>query len=75
MSKTLALRLILVIAILGVSFSGYLSYQELFAGGCQNALVSCGTNTGPILGLPACVYGLVMYLLVALIAGFSLARK
>jgi len=67
-SKT-ALKSILVIAIAGLLFSGYLSYSELFLrscpiGGCVN-----------VLGAPACVYGFVMYLLVFVVCVLGLKRK
>ena len=58
-----ALRIILGISVAGLIFSGYLSYMELFAGGCQNALVQCGSNFS-LFSLPACVYGFFMYLII-----------
>jgi len=58
MSKQQALKTILIIAVAGLLFSGYLSFSELFlkacpVGGCVN-----------VLGAPACVYGFVMYLVI-----------
>ena len=64
-----ALRLILALSIVGVAFSGTLSYRELCladAGGCEAA------PAGGLFGVPVCVYGLVMYLLVGLVAGLAL---
>lgn len=61
MLKTTALRVIMVISAIGILFSGFLSYRELFLGNCNLGFVSCGASVG---GLPACVYGLVMYLIV-----------
>lgn len=72
----MALSLIAWIAIVGVGFSGYLSYKELFTGNCEIGGVYCGSKIGLIAGLPACVYGLAMYftLLVVSILGV-LAKK
>jgi hypothetical protein len=59
MSKSNALKTILAISILGMLFSGFLSYGELFQ-------KTCPLNGGctSVLGFPACVYGFVMYLIV-----------
>ncbi len=69
MKKSAALKSILCISIAGALFSGYLSFFELFqktcpVGGCTN-----------VLGLPACVYGLVMYLAVFTLALMGLKAK
>jgi len=61
-SKT-ALKIILGISILGILFSGYLSYKELFTGVCP-----LGGSCPSVATLPACVYGLVMYLIVLVIS-------
>lgn len=64
MTKQVALLTILVISICGILFSGYLSYQELFAGkACKK-----GCTAIKILSLPPCIYGLVMYTVVFLVA-------
>ncbi|HEY7636308.1 MAG TPA: hypothetical protein VH763_12215 [Gemmatimonadales bacterium] len=57
-----ALQIILGLSLLGVAFSGTLTYREL----CGNP-TGCTVVGGPgtLLGLPVCVYGLVMYFLVA----------
>jgi len=65
-SKT-SLTIISIISLIGILFSGYLTFGELTAktcglGGCQQ-----------ILGLPTCLYGLVMYLVVFVIS--LLGRK
>ncbi len=67
-SKT-SLIIILIISIAGMLFSGYLSYGELIKktcglGGCSN-----------IAGIPVCVYGFVMYLLVFIISLIGLKSK
>ncbi len=73
-----ALKIILVIGLAGLTFSGYLSYWELFRGTCQNSLVSCGTGAAPVatyLKYPACVYGFFMYLLVTIISILGLVKR
>jgi hypothetical protein len=58
-----ALQIILGLSLLGVAFSGTLTYREL----CGSAAAGCAVVGGPgtLLGLPVCVYGLIMYFLVA----------
>jgi hypothetical protein len=68
MDKQLALKLIAFLSFGGILFSGYLSYNELFAGGCGNTAISCGSNTFNIADIPACVYGFIMYALIFLIS-------
>jgi hypothetical protein len=59
----LALQVILGISAFGVVFSGALTIDELFG---QSAL-SCPAPGAPgtVLGYPACVYGLLMYMAIA----------
>jgi len=66
-----ALQVILAIALAGVAFSGYLSYRELFL-----AVEGCSTVGAPgtILGYPPCIYGLVMYTVVAAVAAGGLLQ-
>ena len=61
MSPKRALQTIAVISLVGMLFSGALTYREFaaVADGCS-ALGAGGT----ILGYPPCVYGLVMYAVV-----------
>ena len=66
-SKT-ALGAISIISLIGVLFSGYLTFTELTAGKC-----TLGGGCSMILGLPTCLYGLVMYLIVFVIS--LLGRK
>lgn len=69
--KNAFLKIILIFSVAGLLFSGYLSYYNVFVGGCSETIISCG---GPdqilIFGLPTCVLGFFMYLTVF---GFSLA--
>lgn len=72
MQPRAALKAVLVIALGGLTFSGYLSYGELF-GTCT---VGCSAveASGGIFGLPACVYGFFMYLAVTIVASLGLKR-
>ena len=67
-----SLKIILVISILGMIFSGYLSYSELFGGVC---LLEGGCTS--VAKIPACVYWFVMYLIVFAVSllGLSGRRK
>ena len=60
-----ALQLILVFALAGLTFSGVLTYREVFASAAK-----CPSPGAPgtILGYPACVYGFFMYLAIVIIA-------
>ena len=75
MVKQKALKIIMIISIIGILFSGYLSYQELFTGTCNVDAVNCGIKTNLIGGLPACVYGFFMYLLVFIISLLGLKKQ
>ena len=74
MKQRTALQIILVISILGLLFSGYLSYLELFGGGCTGA-VSCPLKGSALLGLPVCVYGFIMYLVIFVVVILGLRSK
>ena len=63
-----SLRAILILSILGMLFSGWLSYGELFGGTCP---VGGCAKLGP---LPTCVYGFIMYLLVFIIAWMGMSK-
>lgn len=67
-----ALQVVFVIALMGVAFSGALTLRECTsaaAGGC-----TASAPSGTIFGLPPCVYGLVMYTIVAIVAGLGLRK-
>jgi len=72
MTKQTALKAIYVISVVGVLFSGFLSYRELFLNKCDLSFVSCGASVS---GLPACIYGLVMYLIVLIVSILGLKHK
>lgn len=63
MSARQALQLIFVVSLAGVGFSGTLTWMELRPGGGAAGCTAGGDGT--LLGIPVCVYGLVMYLLLA----------
>jgi uncharacterized membrane protein len=68
--KNLALKAILVIAIAGMAFSGYLSYGELTSGACP-----IGGGCSQLAGIPTCVYGFVMYTIVLIVSVLGLKAK
>jgi len=70
MRKECALKIILIISIAGMLFSGYLSYSELFKGSCL-----FGGNCTSVASIPACVYGFFMYLIVFIISLLGLKDK
>lgn len=72
--KRVAFIIILCIAIAGILFSGYLSYTEIFAGFCGASELGMGQCTN-VFQIPACVYGLVMYLAVLIISICGLRSK
>jgi ABC-type tungstate transport system substrate-binding protein len=59
-------KTIFMISLIGVLFSGYLSYSELTSETCK--LGTCSL----MLGMPACVYGFIMYLLITIISWFGM---
>lgn len=71
MNKQTALKVIFGIALIGVLFSGYLSYTEIFKQTCALG----GGCSVTIFSLPSCVYGLVMYLIVLIISLVGLKSK
>ncbi len=74
-SKT-SLSIILAIAIFGILFSGYLSYYTLFTTGCTEAIISCGGGEPvEIFGLPTCVYGLFMYIVVTILTILAIKKE
>jgi len=68
-----ALKVVLVISLIGVAFSGTLTYRELakgLGGGC-----TVGGAPGTIFGYPACVYGLFMYLVLVAVSALGLRSE
>ena len=68
-----ALQWIFAISLIGVAFSGTLTYREVFA----KTAAACPSPGAPgtIFGYPACVYGLLMYTVIAVISGLSLLKS
>jgi uncharacterized membrane protein len=66
MRTVAALRAILVLSVVGIMFSGVLTYRELFG----VTAIGCPAPGAPgtVLGYPACVYGFFMYLAVGVLA-------
>jgi len=57
---------IFIISIAGVLFSGYMSFKEIFRRSCLiQKKQDCESK---IAGIPVCVYGLIMYLVIFIIA-------
>ncbi|MFC1687713.1 vitamin K epoxide reductase family protein [Patescibacteria group bacterium] len=75
MNKRTSLTLVLILSILGLLLSGYLSYYSLFTDGCTETFINCGTEPVEIFGLPNCVYGFFMYLLVFVLAVIGLMKS
>jgi hypothetical protein len=73
MTSKRALRIAFVISMLGLAFSGVLTYQELF-GHSAAACPSPGAP-GTVFGYPACVYGFFMYLALAITTGWGLVAR
>ncbi len=69
MKQKTALKIVFIISIFGMLFSGYLSYGELFTGTCS---VGGCSYVGP---LPTCVYGFVMYLVIFIISLLGLKKQ
>lgn len=70
MTAIRALQIILGISVVGLLFSGFLSYEEVF--GPSAPTCPAPGAPGTVLGYPACVYGFFMYLAVALVAAAGL---
>ena len=71
MTMKRALQIILGIALFGASFSGMLTYKELFG----RSAASCPAVGAPgtVLGYPACVYGFFMYVTIVIVAVLGIA--
>ena len=65
-----ALQWIFAISLFGVAFSGSLTYREVF--GETAAVCPSPGAPGTVFGYPACVYGLLMYVVIATISGAAL---
>jgi len=68
-----ALKIVLAVSIAGLLFSGYLSYKELFAGGCDTGCTILAPQS--LLCIPVCIYGFVMYLNIVVVTTLGLTKK
>jgi uncharacterized membrane protein len=68
------LVVILVLALGGLTFSGYLSYHELYGAPGTPTCPAVG-EPGTVLGAPPCIYGFVMYLAIVALAIVALTRR
>lgn len=69
MKKEISLKIIYWLSLFGSLFSGYLSFNELFQGIC--VLGSCPV----VAGLPACVYGFFMFVIILIMAFLGLYNR
>ncbi len=69
-----ALIAVVIVAIAGIIFSGYLSYYNLWGPGCSKAIISCGPKPVKIFGIPQCVYGFFMFLITGILAVVAMVR-
>ena len=58
---------------MGLAFSGFLSWQELFATQAARSCPGVGAP-GTVLGYPACVYGFFIYLAIVVVAAIGLRK-
>jgi ABC-type tungstate transport system substrate-binding protein len=74
MTMQRALQAILTVAVIGLVFSGVLTYREFFGSG---AIASCPSPGAPgtVFGYPACVYGFFMYVIITGLAVLGLRAK
>jgi hypothetical protein len=70
MSMKRALEWIFALSLFGVAFSGTLTYREMF--GMTATVCPSPGAPGTIFGYPACVYGLAVYVILAVISGSAL---
>lgn len=59
------------VSLAGSAFSGVVTYRDLVG-----RLITCPAVGAPgtVLGVPACVFGLLMFAFLALVSGFALIR-
>ncbi len=74
MKKDFYLKVILYISIAGILFSGYLSYTEIFAHFCGASSLGLGACSA-VFQIPACVYGLCMYIIIFVLSLIGLRSK
>ena len=70
MTTRRALQVVFAISLVGVGFSGVLTYGEFFGPGATQCPAPGAPGT--VLGYPACVYGFFMYLTIAIVSAVGL---
>jgi len=69
LKQNTAFNIILLVSLVGILFSGYLTFNEFTKGSCPAG--GCST----LLGLPVCVYGLIMYIILFVAALLGAREK
>jgi hypothetical protein len=72
MSMRRALQIILGISLVGIAFSGALTWRAFSATTTQSGGCTALAEPGTLLGYPPCVYGLIMYVALFLVAFLGL---
>jgi uncharacterized membrane protein len=73
MDKNDYLKIIMAFSIFGMLFSGYLSWGDLFPG--VSSAFGCAAASTKILGVPTCIYGFIMYLIIGILSVMALKSK
>lgn len=73
MKKDTAFKIIAYLSLAGSFFAGYLSFTEIFPESA--ALCPSGACSQQIAGLPVCVYGLAMFIIIMIISIAGLASR
>lgn len=75
MTSKLSLQILVALGYLGMAFSGYLSYTELYGDSAAACTLQGGSCN--IMGYPACAYGFLMFGIMTIIAcaGLCAANK
>jgi len=69
-----ALQIVLGIALFGLAFSGWMTWNEVFAAAPVAMCPSPGAP-GTVLGQPACVYGFFMYAAIVAVSSVGLLAR
>jgi len=70
MNKQFVLKFIFIISLIGIGFSGYLSYNEVI-----NQICVLGGSCPFVFNIPACIYGLIMYITICVISFLGLKSE
>ena len=72
MSMRRALQVVFAIGLMGMAFSGALTLRE-YTTAAEGGCTALG-RPGTLFGYPPCVYGLVMYTIIAIVSGLGLKK-